>query len=58
MTEAEAVTILGAPTALRADSAGNRTLFYSIELPAGGFLSGRVVLERGRVTEISAPALR
>lgn len=58
MTEPEAVAILGTPTALRADPAGTRTLFYSMELPAGGFLSGRIVVERGRVAEISTPALR
>lgn len=58
MPESEALAILGAPTATRTTPSGVRTLFYSMELQAGGFLSGRIVVEDGRVTAVSPPALR
>jgi len=59
MSEAEVLDALGAPTTSRTTgNGGTRTLFYSLELEAGGFLSGRVIISDGRVVEIHKPELR
>ena len=59
MADAKVVSLLGPPTTLRASNkAGTQTLFYSLELEAGGFLSGRVVVADHRVVEIHKPELR
>ena len=59
MPDAKVVNLLGPPTTLRAsEKGGTQTLFYSLELEAGGFLSGRVVVADHRVVEIHKPELR
>jgi hypothetical protein len=59
MPEANVVEMLGPPMTVRAAGKdGTRTLFYSLELEAGGFLSGRVVIADRRIVEIHKPELR
>ena len=60
MPEAEVVQALGPPTTSRPINADSksRTLFYSLELEAGGFLTGTVVVVEQRVAEIHKPTLR
>jgi hypothetical protein len=59
MAEAEVVAALGAPTAVRVDDAGAKTLLYTLELAGTGYLTGSVVLDtRGRVREVRNPELR
>lgn len=60
MPEADVLRILGPPTTSRAIGAesNSKTLYYSIELDAGGFLSGRILVADQRVTEIHKPMLR
>jgi hypothetical protein len=59
MPEAEVVTVLGAPTAVRLDDAGAKTLLYTLELTGTGYLTGSVLLDvGGRVREVREPELR
>jgi len=59
MSEADVVRVLGPPTTTRRSENGNaQTMFYALELDAGGFLSGNVVLADQRVLEIHKPALK
>lgn len=59
MAEAEVITVLGAPTAVRLDDAGLKTLLYTLELTGTGYLTGSVLLDTGgRVREVRAPELR
>jgi hypothetical protein len=58
MSEAEVLKSLGPPTTTRTSDDGMRTLFYTLELEAGGFLSGRVLMRAERVLEIHRPSLR
>jgi hypothetical protein len=58
MTEDEVIRILSAPTSARAASDGSRILFYSVELEAGGFLSGQVILRERKVVEVQRPTLK
>jgi hypothetical protein len=55
----EVVGALGPPITVRkAENGTTQTLFYTLELEAGGFLSGHVVIVDERVLEIHKPALR
>jgi hypothetical protein len=59
MTEADVMRLLGAPTTTRSIPPGDvQTLFYAMELEAGGYLSGRVVTREQRVLEIHRPTLK
>jgi hypothetical protein len=59
MPEADVVSVLGPPTAVRVDKAGAKTLLYTLELTGTGYLTGSVVLDTGgRVREVHEPALR
>jgi hypothetical protein len=59
MSEADVMRLLGPPTTVRKpENGGAQTLFYSMELDAGGFLSGNVVIGDQQVLEIHAPALK
>jgi hypothetical protein len=59
MAEAEVVSALGPPTAVRVDAAGAKTLLYTLELTGTGYLSGSVALDLGgRVREVNQPELR
>ncbi len=57
MSELEVVTLLGAPTSMRAE-AGQRTLMYALEIGSSGFLSGSITLRDGHVADIRKPALQ
>ncbi len=58
MPEAQVVSALGPPTAVRA-VAGAKTLLYTLELSGTGYLSGAVMLDAGgRVREVREPELR
>jgi len=58
-TELDVIAALGPPTAVRRSEDGTRqTLLYSLEIAAGGFLSGQVVLSDHRVLEVQKPALK
>lgn len=59
MSESEVVQLLGPPTTIRSPGDGRqRTLFYALELGAGSFLSGQVLIESAKVTSVQRPALR
>jgi hypothetical protein len=59
MTEQQVLDVLGYPTSVRAEPAGTgKTLFYTMQVGATGFLSGRVVLSDQRVSEVQKPVLR
>jgi hypothetical protein len=59
MAESEVVSALGAPTAVRVDDAGAKTLLYTLELTGTGYLTGSVVLDQGgRVRDVREPELR
>ena len=58
MSELEAINILGAPTSLRGESSGARTLMYAMEIGSSGFLSGSVELRDRKVVSVQLPALR
>jgi hypothetical protein len=59
MAEADVVSVLGAPTAVRRGDTGAKTLLYTLELTGTGYLTGSVVLDSaGRVREIREPELR
>jgi len=58
-SELDVIAALGPPTAVRKSEDGKRqTLLYSLEITAGGFLSGNVVLDDHHVVEVQKPALR
>jgi hypothetical protein len=58
MSESDVVSVLGPPTTSRSAERGPQILFYALELEAGGFLSGRVVIADHRVLEIHRPELK
>ena len=58
MSETEVLTLVGPPTTARTADDSTRTLFYTLELEAGGFLSGRILIAAGKVVEVHKPALR
>jgi hypothetical protein len=59
MSEADVVSVLGPPTTSRVSEKGaTQTLFYALELEAGGFLTGRVIIADHRVLEIHKPELK
>ena len=59
MSDAEVLRILGPATTSRKSEQGDtQTLFYAMELDAGGYLSGNVVVGDHRVLEIHKPALK
>jgi len=59
MPESDLLRVLGPPTTSRKSESGNaQTLFYTLELAAGGFLSGQVIVTNERVLEIRKPILR
>ncbi|HYM34243.1 MAG TPA: hypothetical protein VET48_02545 [Steroidobacteraceae bacterium] len=58
-TELDVIAALGPPTAIRKSADGARqTLLYSLEIAAGGFLVGQVVLSDHRVIEVLKPMLQ
>jgi hypothetical protein len=58
-SELDVIAVLGPPTAVRKSDDGTRqTLLYSLEITAGGFLSGQVVLDDHHVVEVQKPALK
>jgi hypothetical protein len=57
MTEQQVLDIIGYPTTSRG-SATSKTLFYTVQVGAAGFLSGRVVIVDKVVQEIQKPILR
>jgi len=59
MREDEVISALGPPTTSRKAGQGEaQTLFYSMELEAGGFLSGQVIVVDHRVIEVHKPVLK
>ena len=59
MSASDVIGVLGPPITVRKSENGNtQTLFYTLELEAGGFLSGHVVIIDERVLEIHKPALK
>ena len=59
MHELQVIQTLGPPTSSRTSLEGDtRTLFYSLELVAGSFLSGSVEMRDRRVVEIKVPELK
>ena len=57
MTEQQVLDVLGYPTTSRGTGA-SKTLFYTVQVGASGFLSGRVVIVDKAVQEIQKPILR
>jgi hypothetical protein len=57
MTEQQVLDVLGYPTTARGTGA-SKTLFYTVQVGASGFLSGRVVIVDNVVQEIQKPVLR
>jgi len=59
MAELEAIQILGAPATVRpGQTAAQRILYYAMEMGAGSFLAGQVVIESGKVVSVQKPALK
>lgn len=59
MNELQVIETLGPPTSSRSSPEDDtRTLFYSLELVAGSFLSGSVEMRDRRVVEIKLPELK
>jgi outer membrane protein assembly factor BamE (lipoprotein component of BamABCDE complex) len=58
MDELQVIEILGKPTALRPDSAGRRSLLYTLEIGTTAFLTGAVSFENGKVVDVQRPALK
>jgi type II secretory pathway component PulJ len=55
----DAIRLLGPPSTLRKSNDGTQqTLLYALELGAGHFLAGHVLIVDGRVNEIHKPALK
>jgi len=54
----DALSALGPPTTTRKSQTGEQTLFYTLELDGGGFLSGQVVVASGRIVEVHKPTLK
>jgi hypothetical protein len=57
MTEQQVLDLLGYPTTSRGGDT-SKTLFYTVQVGATGFLSGRVVIVDKAVQEIQKPILR
>jgi hypothetical protein len=57
MTEQQVLDTVGYPTTSRGNGA-DKTLFYTVQVGANGFLSGRVVITDKEVREIQKPILR
>jgi hypothetical protein len=57
-TELDVIAALGPPTAVRKSGGIQQTLLYSLDISAGGFLVGQVVLSDHRVIEVRKPALQ
>jgi hypothetical protein len=57
-TELDVIAALGPPTAVRKPGGAQQTLLYSLEIAAGGFLVGEVVLSDHRVIEVRKPVLQ
>ncbi len=59
MNELQVIDLLGPPTQLRtSDDQTARILMYAIEIGRSGFLSGRVILNKGIVSLIEIPSLK
>jgi len=59
MKELQVIDLLGPPTQLRtSDDQTARILMYAIEIGRSGFLSGRVILNKGTVSLIEIPSLK
>jgi hypothetical protein len=56
--ELDVIGALGPPTAVRKAEGSKQTLLYSLEIAAGGFLSGQVVLEDHKVVDVQKPTLK
>ncbi len=57
MSELEVITVLGAPTSMRAEGT-DRVLLYAMEVGMSGFLAGSVTLRERVVAEVQTPMLR
>jgi hypothetical protein len=57
MTEQQVLDTIGYPTTSRG-TAASKTLFYTVQVGANGFLSGRVLITDREVREIQKPILR
>ena len=57
MNEQQVLDLIGYPTTARGGDTG-KTLFYTVQVGASGFLSGRVVIVDKEVREIQKPILR
>jgi hypothetical protein len=57
MSELEVITLLGAPTSMRAND-GEHVLLYAMEIGASGFLGGSVTLRDRSVLQVQLPQLR
>jgi len=57
--ELDVIGALGPPSAIRkSDDGARQTLLYSLEIAAGGFLTGQVILNDHRVVQVQKPALK
>jgi hypothetical protein len=57
MGELEVLSILGSPTAMRAEG-NDRVLLYALEIGASGFLGGSVRLRERSVVSVQQPVLQ
>lgn len=59
MTAQQVILVLGAPVSMRPGTRpGTQTLFYTLPVGDGGFLTGAVRLENDKVLEVEKPVLK
>jgi hypothetical protein len=59
MTAQEVILVLGAPVAMRPGGRpGMHTLFYTLPIGDGGFLTGAVRMQNDRVLDVEKPVLK
>lgn len=59
MSAQEVILVLGTPVSMRSEgSPATRTLFYTLPIGDGGFLTGTVRLQDDKVLDVQRPALK
>jgi len=58
MTAQQVILVLGTPVSMRTDDAGVQTLFYTLPIGDGGFLTGTIRLRDDAVLDVQKPTLK
>ncbi len=58
MTAQQVILVLGTPVSMRTDDEGVQTLFYTLPIGDGGFLTGTIRLRDDQVLDVQKPVLK